>query len=192
MDRGYKVETLTFDYFRRTRREIEACEKISRYAHSPNRRIKLGFLKEVEDTKSDNRNKELSGVQSAYIPCRNLIFYGIAASFAEVGDQQYIVGGHNKNDSGNFPDSSSAFFRKFNDAASIGRFTKNRTGKVILPFAKLEKSEVLRLGERLNVPFELTWSCYKSGKKPCQKCLSCRLRAEAFEKSGLRDPLLIN
>jgi 7-cyano-7-deazaguanine synthase len=190
LDKGYEVETLTFDYFRRSQKEIEACLKISKFAMCPNRRIELAFLKEIDDDKKINRNTGLTSVESAYIPGRNLIFYGIAVSFAEVADARYIVGGHNKNDAENFPDSSLEFFKLFNQAASLGKFTGSKTGKVVLPFARLDKSEVLRLGARLGVPFELTWSCYKSGNKPCQKCLSCKLRAESFEKAGISDPLL--
>lgn len=190
LKQGYEVETLTFDYFRRSKKEIRACLEISKFAKCPNRRVKLGFLKEIDDSKKETRNRDLSSAQSAYIPCRNLIFYGIAASFAEISDSRYIVGGHNKNDSENFPDSSLRFFRLFNEAASAGRITGTRTGEVILPLAKLDKYKVLSLGAELDVPFELTWSCYKSGKRPCRRCLSCRLRGESFHKAGLRDPLL--
>lgn len=190
MHKGYRVETLTFDYFARTPREIEACKEISKFANTPNRVVKLDFLKEIDDSKSEMTNPGLSSVESAYIPCRNLIFYGIAASFAEVGNFGYIIGGHNKNDTEYFPDSSSEFFRQFNRTASLGRITKSKTGRVVLPFSSLDKSRVLRLGAKLKVPFEMTWSCYRSGEEPCKKCLSCRLRAKSFKKAGLIDPLI--
>ena len=186
----YEVETLTFDYFRRSKKEIEACIEISKFTNSKNRRVNLGFLKEVDDSRKETNNSALLDAESAYIPSRNLIFYGIAASFAEIGNDKYIVGGHNKNDGETFPDSSKEFFQLFNETATLGRVTGNRTGRVILPFANLDKSEVLKLGAKLKVPFELTWSCYTSSKKPCGKCLSCKLRAESFEKAGLVDPLL--
>ncbi|HXQ91451.1 MAG TPA: 7-cyano-7-deazaguanine synthase [Nitrososphaerales archaeon] len=191
IDRGHEVASLTFDYFHRSRREIQACIALSNFVNCSNRRINLEFLKEIDDSKKENRNGMLSKAQSAYVPCRNVIYYGIAASFAEISNARYIVGGHNKNDSENFPDSSQKFFDSFNETATIGRFTGDRTGKVILPFAKLDKSEVIKLGSRLNVPFELTWSCYTSNKTPCKKCLSCKLRAESFEIAGLQDPLVL-
>ncbi len=190
LDQGYQVETITFDYYRRSRKEIQACIGIAKFSSCANRKINLGFLKELDDSKKETKNPGLIAAQSAYIPSRNLIFYGIASSYAEIGDFRYIVGGHNKNDSRNFPDSSQSFFRLFNRVASRGRITKDRTGEVVLPFARLDKSEVLLMGAGLKVPFELTWSCYKSGKRPCGKCLSCKLRAESFQKAGLRDPLL--
>jgi 7-cyano-7-deazaguanine synthase len=190
LSKNYEVETLTFDYFHRSGKEIQACTEISRASNLRNRRIKLGFLKEIDDSRKETRNSGLYGAQGAYIPSRNLIFYGIAASFAEVSNSRYIIGGHNKNDSRNFPDSSRAFFQRFNRTASRGRVTGNKTGKVLIPFANMNKSEVLILGDRLKVPFELTWSCYRSGEKPCEFCLSCQLRAESFRKAKLKDPLL--
>jgi 7-cyano-7-deazaguanine synthase len=184
------VQTLSFDYFRRSRKEKEACVALSKFARCTNRTIQLGFLKEIDDSKRDLRNAVLIAAQSAYIPCRNLIFYGIAASFAEILDARYIVGGHNKNDVTSFPDSSPEFFKLFNKTASAGRVTGSRTGKVILPLGQMDKSEVVKLGATFGVPFELTWTCYESNNKPCRKCRSCRLRGEAFQKAGIADPLI--
>jgi len=192
INRGYEVDTLTFDYFHRGQKEIQACAKISRKVNCQNHILQLNFLREIQDefSKGNLRNPKLSRVPSAYIPCRNIVFYGIAASIAESSDARFIIGGHNKDDALTYPDSSSLFFDLFNKTASIGRITRGRTGRVILPLARLDKSEVVRLGSNLRVPFELTWSCYKNGKNPCDKCPACILRKEAFEKAGIEDPLL--
>jgi 7-cyano-7-deazaguanine synthase len=189
LKRRYIVETLTFDYFRRSKREIKACREIAKYAKVKNRILRLEFLKEAEDSK-EIRNPSLVKAPSAYIPSRNVIFYGIASSFAEIIDAKYIVGGHNKNDVLSFPDSSQEFLDRFYDIASSGKFSSGRTGKIVLPLSKLEKRDVVRLGKRLGVPFEMTWSCYRSEIRPCGKCPSCRLRTEAFRKAGIPDPLM--
>ncbi len=191
LKRGHDVETLTFDYFLRSKKEIKACSDIARYAKVKNRIVKLDFLKELEDSRKETRNPLLANAPSAYIPSRNIIFYGIAASYAEILDAKYIVGGHNKNDVASFPDSSQSFFHEFNKTASLGKISKGRSGKVILPLSRLDKSEVVRLGKRLGVPFEKTWSCYTSGSRPCGKCHSCVLRRKAFRKAGVEDPLMV-
>jgi 7-cyano-7-deazaguanine synthase len=190
LKKNFSVRTLSFDYYRRTRKEREAAKLISEFANCPNQLVGLDFLREIEDSKKDLRNEALTVAQSAYIPCRNLIFYGIAASFAEIFDAKYIVGGHNKNDVDSFPDSSPQFFKLFNKTASVGRITRGRTGKVVLPLSGLDKAQVIKLGTRLGVPFDLTWSCYESNEIPCGKCLSCRLRAQAFQNAGLEDLLI--
>ena len=52
------------------------------------------------------------------------------------------------------------------------------------------KEDVLSALGALGVPYELTWSCYEGGEKPCGKCGTCIDRQRAFEKNGVVDPLL--
>ena len=46
------------------------------------------------------------------------------------------------------------------------------------------------VGDALGVPYELTWSCYEGGDKPCGSCGTCIDRIAAFEANGVTDPLL--
>jgi 7-cyano-7-deazaguanine synthase len=186
--KGFLVETLTMNYFLRGRRETETARELARFNHVKHREINLDFLKEIEDLEIGS-NPSLSRAESSYIPSRNIIFYGIASSFAEVSNSRFIVGGHNKDDIKNFPDSSLKFFRLFNSATKTGLLSGARTGRVIVPLAELSKAEVIKLGSKLGVPFELTWSCYKSSRKPCGKCHSCTLRRTAFQTARIPDPL---
>lgn len=188
MEKGYKVQSLGFNYFLRSRKENEAAKNIARLNGIGHLEINLRFLREIEDS-TIKRNPMLKNAERAYIPSRNVIFYGIASSIAELADARYIVGGHNKDDVDTFPDSSLQFFRHFNAATRIGLISGDRTGRVILPLAKLSKTEVIKLGKRLDVPFELTWSCYRSSKYPCRKCHSCILRKRSFDEAKIKDPL---
>jgi 7-cyano-7-deazaguanine synthase len=189
LSKGYKVQSLGFNYFRRSKKEIETAKKLAAMNRISYREVRLDFLREIEDSTSQGRNYRLEQAESAYIPSRNVIFYGIASSIAEIVDARYIVGGHNRDDVKSFPDSSPEFFRRFNEMTKIGLLTFGRTGRVVQPLAKLSKAEVIKLGNRLGVPFELTWSCYSSGKTPCGKCHSCVLRKESFDEAGIVDPL---
>ena len=58
------------------------------------------------------------------------------------------------------------------------------------PFVNRTKAEVVAIGLKLHVPYELTWSCYEGGERPCGKCGTCIDRNRAFEANGMRDPLL--
>ena len=51
-------------------------------------------------------------------------------------------------------------------------------------------SESVGRGLSLNVPYELTWSCYEGEDKPCGVCGTCRDRIAAFEANGVTDPLM--
>jgi len=48
----------------------------------------------------------------------------------------------------------------------------------------------VRMGLKLQVPYELTWSCYKGKAMPCRTCPTCIEREEAFALCGCRDPLI--
>jgi len=52
-------------------------------------------------------------------------------------------------------------------------------------------AEVVKLGQRLGVPFDKTWSCYANNDRPCGRCRPCTTRAAGFLQAGLPDPLLL-
>ena len=62
--------------------------------------------------------------------------------------------------------------------------------KIEAPFVNVSKAEVVRIGLELGVPYELTWSCYEGGEKPCGKCGTCIDRAAAFQANQMEDPAL--
>ena len=62
--------------------------------------------------------------------------------------------------------------------------------EIVTPLLNLSKIEIVRLGLKLGVPYEYTWSCYTGEAEPCGRCDSCLLRARAFDELGVRDPAL--
>ena len=75
-------------------------------------------------------------------------------------------------------------------AEAINRGTEQGvTGgvEVLAPLMDLSKEDIVKLGAKLGVPFELTWSCYSGGEKPCGHCDSCKLRARGFAEAGVID-----
>lgn len=97
-------------------------------------------------------------------------------------------GAHADDAAGNaYPDCSSAFHNAINEAIYQG---SGGQLKVEAPFVSCTKSEVVKTGLELNVPYELTWSCYEGGEKPCGVCGTCIDRAEAFRLNGVKDPAL--
>ena len=60
--------------------------------------------------------------------------------------------------------------------------------RVRAPLIELTKAQVIGLGHQMDVPYELTWSCYKGEELHCGTCPTCRARKQAFEDAGVPDP----
>jgi 7-cyano-7-deazaguanine synthase len=194
LSRGWDVRTIEFEYYQRPQRERAACRKLREWVgvEAPII-VPLGFIREVVDlAEGELANDFLQQAPQGYIPSRNLIFYSLAAYHAEILGARYIIGGHNRSDSEDFPDAGANFFSRMNELlkASMWGHAKVRT-EILLPLMTLGKAEVVRLGEKLKVPFELTWSCYHNAEDPCGACNSCSERMEAFLEAGVSDPLVV-
>ena len=126
---------------------------------------------------------------STYVPFRNGLFLSTAASIAlSNGCKQIYYGAHADDSAGNaYPDCG----ERFNDAIKTAVYLgSGQQLKIIAPFIKSTKAEVVKTGLELNAPYELTWSCYNGKDKPCGVCGTCIDRQKAFEKNGVKDPAL--
>ena len=56
------------------------------------------------------------------------------------------------------------------------------------PFQGMTKADIVRLGHTLDVPWELTYSCYAGGEIHCGACGTDVERREAFQLAGVPDP----
>jgi 7-cyano-7-deazaguanine synthase len=122
--------------------------------------------------------------EDVYLEGRNLVLLSKAAVFmARAGLSHVRMGPLAGNP---FPDATPQFFRAMESALSLGL---NRRIAVETPFVSMHKSDVIRLGEKLSVPFELTLSCMQpAGGLHCGRCSKCRERRDAFVEAGVQDP----
>ena len=98
------------------------------------------------------------------------------------------LGAHADDAAGNaYADCSEAFTDAIGKAIHIGTYNKVN---LVAPLVNMNKAEVVKTGLELGTPYELTWSCYKGGEKPCGKCGTCIDRAKAFAANGVKDPAL--
>ncbi len=63
-------------------------------------------------------------------------------------------------------------------------FVREWRGKVVAPFLYLSKRDIRLIGDRLGVPWDLTWSCYAplGGELPCGRCGACAERNAALSE----------
>lgn len=192
---GFRPTALIFDYGQRHKKEIGFAKRIAKKARTPYKVIKLSFPRKgsslldrkahIPSQRSFGEIKK--GIPSTYVPARNLIFLSIATSFAEsVRGESVFIGAHTQDFSG-YPDCRKAFFDIFKKAITEGTKYGKRI-KIRAPLIEKSKKEIVKIGLRLKVPFKLTWSCYKGGKRPCGACDSCFFRKRAFEELGVTDP----
>lgn len=183
------VYTLNILYAQASVREAEASKDIAAAGQVKGHlTASLPFYKDIQVR---YHPVESEAVSSAYVPARNLIFYGIAAAYAETFGADRIIFGSNADDSKVLPDASPYFIQLMNELVNMGTRVgvEGETIEIVNPLINYDKSNVLRLAIELGVPLELTWSCYEDVSIPCGKCRGCRTRLEAFREIGAQDPL---
>ncbi|WML67261.1 MAG: 7-cyano-7-deazaguanine synthase [Methanoregula sp. SKADARSKE-2] len=127
-------------------------------------------------------------VPNTYVPFRNANLLAIATSFAEAREAEAIFIGVQSLDYSGYPDCRPQFIEAFQKVIDLG--TRDTTGiRLFTPFIRMTKTDILRRGIGLGVPYEETWSCYRNESEACGRCGSCHFRLEAFEAVGITDPI---
>lgn len=196
-----EVLALSVGYGQKHTKELEAARKIVRYYGAAHKELDLApifadsdcsLLKGSDaDIPHESYAEQLEKTDgqpvSTYVPFRNGLFLASAASIAlSNGCCEIYYGAHCDDSAGNaYPDCSEEFNRAINAAIYLG---SGNQLKVTAPFIGMNKAQVVARGLELNVPYELTWSCYEGGEKPCGVCGTCRDRAKAFRINGIEDP----
>jgi 7-cyano-7-deazaguanine synthase len=187
--KGYDVRALVFDYGQRHRKEILAARAVARAASVPVEVVKISMPWKGSALLDAKMRVPVGGVKKGiipvtYVPGRNIIFLSFAASFAEAVGARVIFIGANALDYSGYPDCRPGFFRAFKKTLDVGlkAGVEHRGVRIETPLLKLSKAGIIRLGLKLGVPYEKTWSCYQGGAKPCGVCDSCRLREKGFKE----------
>jgi 7-cyano-7-deazaguanine synthase len=194
---GFDCAALHLNYGQKTQeRELEAFHDICSHFGIENRLVvDVSFLAQIGGSSLTDDTIEVSDavpgsqtVPSSYVPFRNANILAIATSWAEVINAEAIIIGAMEEDSSGYPDCRESFYDAFQKAIELG--TKPETNiQILTPIIHSKKSEIVKMGLELNVPFDKTWSCYKSSDFACGKCDSCHLRLKGFAEAGEKDPI---
>ena len=195
--KDHRLALIHFDYGQRSQiSENRAFKSLSKhYKAEMTLTVPMDFLKTIggsallEDNIPIPDKTPLHGeIPATYVPFRNGIMLSIASAWAEVIGAEYIYAGFVEEDSSGYPDCREEFVNAMEQAVNLGRKPEN-TVSIIAPLIHMAKTEILRLGIILGVPYHLTWSCYREGEKQCGTCPACRLRRKAFAGAGIPDPV---
>lgn len=196
------VIALSISYGQKHDKEIQASNRVAEYYGVEHLYLDLGKIfaysdcallknstEKIEQETYEEQLKKTNGKPvTTYVPFRNGLFLSSAASIAlSKGCSVIYYGAHRDDAAGNaYPDCSKAFEDAMNEAIYQG------SGKMLhmeAPFIEMTKADIVKKGLELSVPYELTWSCYEGGERPCGLCGTCRDRQRAFALNHVEDPV---
>jgi len=192
----YEIIPVHFNYGQRTQeRELKAFRDICNALQLENiYEIDIPFFTQIGASAltDDNIDVPINGIEAGvpitYVPFRNGIFLSIATAIAEKEQATALFIGVVEEDSSGYPDCTDNFIDKMTGAINEG--TKKETQlEIITPLVKLSKEQIVQKATKMNVPLELTWSCYKESEMACGVCDSCRLRLNGFLQAGIEDKI---
>lgn len=154
---------------------------------------------------------ELTGVSPTYVPFRNGQLISKIAAFAsarikvvndwvqskaerngqvttqdDLFEGRIYFGAHAEDAAGDaYPDCRLDFVGAMAAAVYIGTYHQVR---LKAPLIEMYKNEIVEAGQKLGVPWHLTWSCYKGEELHCGICPTCRARKAGFAKAKVLDP----
>ena len=187
---GKEVYTLTFDYGQRHIKEITSAKALVNYYKIINHKvIHLPIFKGsalTDDIDVPEGHYAQENMKLTVVPNRNMIMLSIAMGYAESVQAGKVYYGAHSGDHAIYWDCRTDFLDAMNIIASLNDV---HGIEVIAPFIFLDKGDIVCIGKSLNIPYYLTWTCYKGKEKACGVCGSCTERIEAFRKAEMVDPI---
>lgn len=195
------VVALTFDYGQRHRKEVDAARRLVKHFRLPDHRVVSFDLSAIGGSALTDRKIRMPeqrqieeigrGIPITYVPARNTILLAYALGLAEASGAKSIVIAANQIDFSGYPDCRPEYYAAFQELARLGtkRGVEGDPIEIRTPLIDATKSDIVRIGEELGVPWTLTWSCYHGRAKACGVCDSCQLRLKGFREAGIEDPL---
>jgi 7-cyano-7-deazaguanine synthase len=199
---GHRIHCVTVSYGQRHRVEIERAQAVAKALGAAGHVVVTVDLRaiggsaltaDVEVPKDRAQEERAGKIPITYVPARNTVFLSLALAYAETLDAQAIYFGANVLDYSGYPDCRPDFIHAFETVARLGTKmgVEGRTVEIRAPLLMLSKAEIIRRGQDLRVPFQLTHSCYDPGLEgvACGRCDSCLIRREGFRQAGVVDPV---
>lgn len=200
-----EVVTVSAYYGQKHSKELDCAKKIADYYNLKHYELDLSNVLKYsncpllansteaipEKSYAEQIEENGEGKVETYVPFRNGLLLSAVASLAQsIYPDDYVdilLGAHADDAAGHaYADCSEEFTSTMDAAIVIGTYGKVH---VVAPLVNLNKAEIIATGLELDVPYELTWSCYRGGEKACGVCGTCIDRLNAFHTNGVEDPI---
>ena len=194
LDKDHRVRTLSINYGQRHRKELEAAAAISKQlgvehfeaditAITP---LLAGSSQTSEDVAVPEGHYAEESMKTTVVPNRNMIMLSIAIGWAVSVDADKVAYAAHAGDHAIYPDCRPEFAAALDKAANLCHFYPV---DIIRPFIAITKADIVRVGNNLGVPYEMTWTCYQGLDIACGRCSTCVERLEAFDIANAVDPI---
>ena len=199
------VSTLSVFYGQKHNKELECAKKIAAHYEVAHYEVDLSAVMQFSncpllsqsteairhESYAEQIAKDGEGMVRTYVPFRNGLLLSsvtaLAVSLYPDDEVEVYYGAHADDAAGRaYADCSPEFADAMNRAINIGTYEKVT---LAAPLINMNKGEVVKTGLAINVPYELTWSCYEGGEKACGTCGTCIDRINAFKANNIEDPI---
>jgi 7-cyano-7-deazaguanine synthase len=123
------------------------------------------------------------------VPFRNMLFVTLTAAYAEVHGISDLYLSPVRDDFAAYRDCRREFYDSLEQSLQLGA-TRDTPVHIHTPFIQHWKSDIVKLGLSLGVPYENTHTCYEGRRPACGVCDACAERIAAFRLNGASDPLV--
>jgi len=193
VEQGNEVIALSVDYAQRHSKEIDFAKKLCSLKSVEHYVIDLTSIKALLKNSSLTDSVDvplghykLPSMKVNAVPNRNMVIISLAISCAISNGAGKVVYGSQSGGHITYPDCRPDFVTAISKASELCWY---EPVVVSAPFNYMSKTDIIILGEELNVPWEHTWTCYQGGELHCGQCSTCIGRIEAFTLAGVVDPV---
>lgn len=193
LSQGHHVQALGIDYGQRHRKELDAaaeiCARVEVSFKSADLSAATGFLAgsalTSQDVEIPSGEYDPENMKVTVVPNRNMLMLAVALAWAISSECDTVAYAAHAGDHEVYPDCRPEFVQALARTAGLCHYEPI---ELMAPFLHLTKIDIVRLGTRLSVPYDLTWSCYRGEELHCGRCGTCMERSRAFDRAGVADP----
>lgn len=198
------VHAISFQYGQRHAAELEVARKIAEIAGVASWKVldvtalsQIGGSSlvgpgEIRASGGMIDEEAPQGLPTSFVPGRNLVFLGLAASYAVQVGARTVVIGVSQTDYSGYPDCRESFIDAVQEAVNRAMPSSFGEIKIETPLIARNKSATVMLAQELGEDcwqaLGLSITCYEGHRPGCGKCPACVLRAVGFREAGLEDP----
>lgn len=193
------VLAVSFDYGQKHSAEISKAAIVARHYGVEHKVVQIPNVFGDESTvmkggphqprKTYKEIAESVGPSPTVVPFRNANMISLATAIAVVEGATTVYAAVHAEDARGwaYPDCTPEFSGAMANAVRVGTYDKVR---YFTPFQWAMKADIVRMGLAIDVPYNLTMSCYDGLEPACGECPTCVERLEAFKANDYPDPIL--